>query len=245
MTAETGATTVARREAEALLRTCAPFVGLGPDTLAAISALARWQDWASGESVFHRGDEGNTLILLKHGRLRLSLSSAAGREILLGTVGPGGIVGEVALIDGHPRSADATAMEPTRGLVLRRDAFLGVMQRDPALGLGMARYLCTLLRSTNFQMESIALHDLRARLVRFILFSLRQTHGPDLPPRADLVIGLTQGELSSLLGASRPKLNRAIQDLLEEGAMRRRDDRLDCDVARLRQIADEAGATDD
>lgn len=228
-----------------LLKGCAPFADLDTDTLARLAALAHWQDWDDGAAVFHRGDAGSTLIVLKRGRLRLSLSSATGREMLLGTVGPGGIVGEVALIDGHPRSADATAMEPSRGLVIRRDAFLDAMRTEPALGLAMSRYLCTLLRSTNFQMESIALHDLRARLVRFILFSLRPQLGGGQPARADLTLDLNQAELSALLGASRPKLNRALHDLIDEGAIRKRGAVLDCDLHLLRQIADETGALDD
>ncbi|MBU9696594.1 Crp/Fnr family transcriptional regulator [Rhodobacteraceae bacterium HSP-20] len=234
-----------RQEAMSLLQACAPFHGLDEGVLADLAALSVWRSWSTGETVFQRGEAGNHLIILRRGRLRLSLVSAAGKEVLLGTVGPGGMVGEVALIDGQPRSADAAALEPAEGLLLRRDGFLAAMSRQPQLGLNMARYLCTLLRNTNFQMESIALHDLRARLVRFVLLGLRQAHGESLPPRAELRVGLTQGELSALLGASRPKLNRALHELIDEGALSRKGDTLVCDVTLLRQIADESGATED
>lgn len=233
-----------RTEAEATLRGVALFADLEPVALRAVAETATWRTWPAGTTIFQRGDEGNHLFVVVSGRLRLSMGTAAGREILIGTVGPGGIVGEVAIIDGQPRSADATALEDTVGLVLWRDAFLRLLAGQPDLGLSVARYLCSLLRSTNFQMESIALHELRARLVRFLLMSVRQVHGVDPPKMARLKVGLNQTELSAMLGASRPKLNRALHELIDEGAVLRDGEYLVCDMAVLRDIADEAGALD-
>ncbi len=232
------------RQAMAALRSCEVFASLDTASLTALSKLSVWREWPAGAAVFMRGDAGSHMILVVSGRLRLSLVSAAGREILLGTVGPTGVVGEVALIDGHPRSADATAMEPTLGLVIWRDAFLAAMDEDPRLGLEMSRYLCSLLRATNFQMESIALHDLRSRLVRFVLLGLKQAHGDALPARCELRVRLNQAELSAMLGASRPKLNRALHDLFDEGALRRDGDLLICETAQLLRIAEESGAVE-
>jgi len=238
------AVTRGRDEAEAALRGVALFADLDPAALRAVAEASAWRSWPGGTTIFQRGDEGNHLIVVVSGRLRLSRGSALGKEILIGTVGPGGIVGEVAIIDGQPRSADAAAVEDTVGLLLWRDAFLRLLARQPDLGLSMARYLCSLLRSTNFQMESIALHELRARLVRFLLMSVRQIHGADPPKMAKLKVGLNQSELSAMLGASRPKLNRALHELLDEGALTRDGEVLVCDMPRLRAIAEEAGASE-
>jgi CRP-like cAMP-binding protein len=232
------------RQAMTALQSSDVFASLDPASLATLSKLSVWREWPSGSTVFLRGDAGSHMILVISGRLRLSLVSAAGREILLGTIEPGGVVGEVALIDGQPRSADATAMEPTVGLVIWRDAFLAAMDEDPRLGLVMARYLCSLLRATNFQMESIALHDLRSRLVRFVLLGLREAHGDTLPPVCDLRVRLNQAELSAMLGASRPKLNRALHDLFDLNALRRDGDILVCDTELLLRIAEDSGAVE-
>jgi CRP-like cAMP-binding protein len=233
-----------REEAESVLQGVKLFAGLDKAALRAVAEAASWRGWTAGATIFQRGDEGNHLIVVASGRLRLSLGTAQGKEILIGTVGPGGIVGEVAIIDGQPRSADATAVEDTVGLLLWRDAFLRLIARQPELGLSVARYLCSLLRSTNFQMESIALHELRARLVRFLLMSVRQVHGADPPRMAKLKVGLNQSELSAMLGASRPKLNRALHELIDEGVLVRDGEVLVCDMTLLREIAEEAGASD-
>ena len=232
------------RESLAALRQTTLFGGLEADMLEVVARLSVWRDWPAETTLFQRGDEGNHMIIVATGRLRMSLVSAAGREILLGTIGPGGVIGELALIDGQPRSADVTTMERSSGLILWRDAFLSAMQMEPQLGLAVSRHLCGLLRATNHQMESIALHDLRTRLVRFLLFALEQAQGPDLPARAELRIGLNQTELANMLGASRPKVNRALQALIEEGAVTRLEDRLICDTAMLLALA-EAGESGD
>lgn len=236
--------TRSRDEAESALKGVALFADLDPAALRIVAEAATWRSWPAGATIFQRGDEGNHLIVVANGRLRLSLGTAQGKEMLIGTVGPGGIVGEVAIIDGQPRSADATAVEDTVGLLMWRDAFVRLIESQPKLGLSVARYLCTLLRSTNFQMESIALHELRARLVRFLLMSVRQAHGAEPPKMARLKVGLNQTELSAMLGASRPKLNRALHELIDEGALTRDGEIMVCNIALLREIAEDAGGTE-
>jgi CRP/FNR family cyclic AMP-dependent transcriptional regulator len=204
----------------------------------ALAGAGNRRRWAGGATLFQRGDEGSYMLAILSGRVRLSLTTPAGRELALRHVGPGDVIGELAVIDGHPRSADAVAMVDTEALVFRRDRFREVVASHPALGLALATYLCGLLRSTNFQMESIALYDLRQRLARFLLLTLRQRYGAEVPPRAAIILGLTQSDLSLVLGASRPKVNQALQDLVAEGALRREGERLVCDVTGLEEIAD-------
>jgi hypothetical protein len=114
----------------------------------------------------------------------------------------------------------------------------------PDLGLALARHLCGLLRDTNYQMESIALYDLRIRLVRFFLFALRQRHGDRPPDVAALRMKLNQSDLSAVLGASRPKINQCLQTLLAEGAVARDGDQINCVVPVLRRMAEDTERDD-
>ena len=223
--------------AEELAR-CAIFASLERSTLSALAATGQRRTWAAGKVIFQRGDAGDHMLAITAGRVRLSLGSAQGKELMLRHLEAGDVLGELAVLDGQPRSADAAALDDTTAIVLRRSRFLEIAAAHSDLGMSVARYLCSMLRNTNFQMESIALYDLQMRLIRFFLFSLRQAHGDRLPDRVVLHMGFNQTDLSAVLGASRPKINQALQALVAEGAIQRDGDRFVCQVRRLREMAE-------
>lgn len=241
----TGANRVSETATPEALGRFGLFAVLAPATLAALAAAGHCRSWPTEAVIFQRGDDGDHLLAILTGRLRLSLGTAQGRELMLRHLGPGDVVGELALLDGQPRSADAVAIAPTTAIVLRRDRFLAIAGAHPDLGLALARHLCAMLRNTNFQMESIALYDLQMRVIRFLLFSLHQVHGARLPDEAVLRMNLSQSDLSAVLGASRPKINQTLQALIATGAIRRDGDRITCMVRQLRQLADIADPRDD
>lgn len=229
------------RDIERTLERCTTFAGLDADTISALAARATRKAWDRGTVLFQRGDTGDYLLALTTGRVRLSVSTPLGKELVLRHMGAGEVIGEFALIDGEPRSADATVVEPSSGVVLYRDSFLQVAETRPQLGLALARHLCRQLRGTNFQMETIALYDLRARVARFLLFALREQHGRrDLPRSGQLRLkfALNQSELALLLGASRPKVNQVLQALTTEGVLEREGEELVCDLLRLHEASD-------
>ena len=229
------------RDIERTLARASAFAGLDGATLAALAAKATRRAWDSGTVLFQRGDAGDYLLALTSGRVRLSVSTPGGKELVLRHMGVGEVIGEFALIDGEPRSADATVVAPSSGVILHRDSFLHVAGSHPQLGLALARHLCRQLRGTNFQMESLALYDLRARVARFLLFALREQHGlRDLPRTGTLRLRLVlnQGELALVLGASRPKVNQVLQAMASEGLLMRDNETLTCDLARLQDASD-------
>jgi CRP-like cAMP-binding protein len=215
------------------------FTGLDETSLDDLAAAMTVRTWPAGTLIFQRGDDGDYLLLVRSGRLRLSLSSPQGREIMLRTLGAGDVVGEMALIDGLPRSADATAVDPTEALILTRERFRSVASRHLDVALSLARYMSSLVRHANYQMESIALYDLRTRLARFLQAAVAERYGPTPPAQAEIRLGMTQSDLSAALGASRPKVNVALKELVEDRVLRRTGDVLICDTALLRSAADQ------
>ncbi|MTE01094.1 cyclic nucleotide-binding domain-containing protein [Paracoccus sp. YIM 132242] len=216
------------------------FEDLGPQTLARIAAAASPQRWAAGALLFQRGDGGDYLVALDSGRVRLAITTPQGRELTLRHAGPGDLLGEMALFDAQPRSADAVAAVATAGHVLHRAAFRQIADLDPALMQGAARWLCRRLRETTDQLEGIVLYNLEPRLARFLLFTLHQIHGESLPPHPALRLDLSQSDLAAVLGASRPKVNGALHGLRHAGAIRPDGGVILCDVAALRLIAEPA-----
>lgn len=214
------------------------FSGLDAAALTALAGLAQRRQWRAGEVLFQRGDPGDWMLALSEGRVKLTLLAPGGRELILRHAEAGDTLGEFALVDGEPRSADATAVVATAGWVLDRARFATLATAHPALGLSAARYFCRRLRDTTEQLEGIALYQLEARLARFLLFTLRQLNGADLPPQAVLRLEISQGELAAVLGASRPKVNRALQSLQEAGAIHRTGGVWTLDMAALAAAAD-------
>ncbi|MDR6754999.1 CRP-like cAMP-binding protein [Mycoplana sp. BE70] len=214
------------------------FEGFSKETIADVAGIASYRKWNAGNVLFQRGDEGSYLIVVVSGRIKISLITPQGKELTLRHLEAGSIFGEMAILDGQPRSADATAMTVAEGYIISKRDFLEVLERNPKAYQAIIHYLCTKLRETTEQLETIALYDLDARVARFFLATLRQIHGNELPESANLQLWLSQTEIASIVGASRPKINRSILTLEEAGAIRRTDGIIFCHIGKLRGIAE-------
>jgi CRP/FNR family cyclic AMP-dependent transcriptional regulator len=214
------------------------FEEFSKELIEQVAALAQHRRWSAGAVLFQRGDEGNYMILLTEGRIKVSLFTTHGKELSLRHFEPGALIGELAVLDGQPRSADAIAAEPSEGFVIGRAEFKAFLARNADAMDAVVNFLCRRLRETNEQLETIALYNLDARVARFLLTTLRQVHGDELPDEARLQLALNQVEIGGILGASRPKINGAIRVLEDAGAIRRDGNIIDCNIARLRRIAE-------
>jgi len=190
----------------------------------------------AGRTLFLHGDPGGHAYVVAEGLVRLGLGSAAGREISVRIAGPGALLGEIAILDGGPRSADATALSPVAAFALAAADLDRLIGRHPDLARATVRYLCARLRATTDRLEGIALHSLEVRLARFLLEALNGRTA-DAGRRPALDLGYSQSELARLIGGSRPKTNLALGALEEAGAIRRTADRLFCDPELLTAIA--------
>ena len=224
-------------DVQAILSACPLFAGADADDIAALAAIATPITWPTGTMIFQQGDPGDYMAVIIDGRIRLSLTTAAGKELTLRHADRAAVIGEMGVLDHQDRSADATATSASRGLVIRRAAFDRLLAERPGVAQTVIRYLSRRLRETTYQLESVALYELSARLARFLLATLRQVHGDALEDKASLTLDLGQSEIAAILGASRPKLNRALSSLTEQGAIRRDGRHLVCDVAELESIA--------
>lgn len=236
---------------DALLARTEPFGAVPEEVRAAAAAVFHPVRFEAGRTLFLHGDTGSHAFIVAEGLVRLGLGSAAGREISVRIAGPGSLLGEIAILDGGPRSADATAISPVAAFALADGDFHRLIEHHPALARATMRYLCARLRATTDRLEGIALHSLEVRLARFLLEALQEHLGPQgrTDPqgrmghpgeggrRPALELGYSQSELARLIGGSRPKTNLALGALEEAGAIRRTSDRLFCDPALLAAIA--------
>src|SRR5258707_2370758 len=118
------------------------FADLGADELHRISSLCHTQQLATGETLFQKGDPGDALYGGGRGQIRIETGASAGSRLTLNFMGSGDLFGEVAVLDGESRTADATAGEPTELFVLRREGFLNHLQREPKVAIKIIQLLC-------------------------------------------------------------------------------------------------------
>ncbi len=184
------------------------FRGLPKATLARIAALGQRRAFAEGAVIFMRGDPGDSLCGVVTGRVRISASRPGGKEVFLNIMEPGDSFGEIALLDGMPRTASATAMARTELTVISREQFLPLLRTEPQLAAHLIQLLCKRVRWTAQLMEDSALLSVQARIAKRLL-SLASLHGRETPGGVRLAI--SQEELAQFLGVSRQIVNQHLQ----------------------------------
>jgi CRP-like cAMP-binding protein len=221
-----------------LLGKSALFGSLADTDRAVIAARMRRVDFAPDQMIFSRGDPGREIYLVLEGRIRLSILSSDGRELSFAHAGPGNIFGEIATLDGGERTAGATAISRVQAMALPQRAMMELIENNPKVGLAAIRFLCTRLRETDQRLEAIALHRIEVRLARLMLSALKLQSPGATGKNVALDLGMSQGELALLIGASRPKVNIALTMLEDMGAIARAGSKLTCDTQVLQNIAD-------
>jgi len=204
----------------ALLRQLPLFAGLTEDELAGIADDLTRRCFHEGEPIFYQGDSGCRLYLIESGQVRIYVQSEDGHELSVSVISVGDVFGEMAVIDGQPRSASAVAMERTVVLSLEGERFWRNVQRLPLLSVNFLRLLSVRLRSSTRTMDNLTL-SVEVRLARKLL-ELAQTHGGVEPDGVRINLALTQSDWASLLATSRESVNKALGKFRQRGLIRRR-----------------------
>jgi CRP/FNR family cyclic AMP-dependent transcriptional regulator len=131
------------KQIEAALSASFLFPLLEPSERTRFVATARQQSWGAGEPIFHMGDAGSSMMLIQAGQVRISYPSADGRVIVLGELMPPAVFGEIALLDGGERSADATAKTNCTLLVFERSTFIEFLKHNWQLTDAVLKLVCT------------------------------------------------------------------------------------------------------
>lgn len=170
-----------------------------PD-LAKLAERAEVKSYPVDAVIFARGDAAHTMMVVIKGKVQISSPAIEGDKIIFATMHPGDVFGEIALIDGHDRSTDATATEATDVLVLQRDDFIKVLENNPKLSIDLLRVMCTRIRHTNELLEDFSIIDLRRRLAKRLSYlndgTNRRTGG------LKMVVRVSQDELIAMMGVS-------------------------------------------
>jgi CRP/FNR family cyclic AMP-dependent transcriptional regulator len=225
---ERGGPTVAQPQRDVkrtALRTSPLFKAMQPEEVDAILDFATERRLRRGQVVFQKGDTGSSMMAVLSGRVRISAVNADGKEITLNVINPGEVLGEIALLDGQPRSADASAIEDTVLLVVERRNFLPFLTNNQMLASRLLAVLCEKLRSTSLALEQIALFDLEARLARLIL-KLAADYGRRSADGTRIEMKLSQRDISNLVASSRESVNKQLAIWRDSGVLAIEDGRI-------------------
>ena len=193
--------------AEPVLRQHPYFCDLAPEALDQLCRYAKHTVLKRGTTLFAKDDPGNSLYVVISGSVKISISSPDGRNAILNFAGPGELFGEISLLDGQPRSADATANTNCEIFVIDRRDFLPFVHSQPTLAMKFIELLCARVRQTTDQVEQLILQDLPGRLASALL-GLTEKRKLDAERST---ITITQQEIGEMVGMTRESINKQLR----------------------------------
>lgn len=196
------------------------FAGLAAEDLVALAANLQRRRYGKGQFIFQEGDPGLCLYLVESGKVKITSFSSEGKGLVLNLFGPGDFFGELALLDGEPRSADAVAQEPCQLLLLQRDDFMRFLETRPHVAIKLLATVSSRLRHTTQQAENMVFFDLPARLAR-VLLELAEAERTSAEGEWVITSRPTQAELAEMVGATRESVNKWLGVYEEQGLIRR------------------------
>lgn len=168
------------------------------------------------QTIFAKGDEAAGLFVVTQGRVRIVANSAEGKEVILRVLEPGEIFGEIAMLDGGERTADAVADGDSGLMYVGRANFFSFLEGNPKLCIELLELVCGRLRSTSEQLEDFSFLDLRTRLAKRLL-QLADEHGEAVAGGTHIAMTLSQQTLAAMMGTSREAVNKQLRIWEDQG----------------------------
>ena len=189
---------------------------LNRDELRELAATTSLTDYGPRAVIFQKGDPGTSMMAVIRGRVKICTHSLEGKELVLNIINRGGVFGEIALLDGEPRTADAVTLEETNLLVLERTRFVPFLADHPDVALRLISMLCKRLRQTSEHLEDTTFLEAPSRLARCLL-RLASAFGKPDSTGVRLDIKLSQQQLGCLIGVSRESINKHLGEWQRDG----------------------------
>ena len=192
------------------------FRDLAPEALRELADATSERSYWKGQPVFSEGDPGESLYLTVEGRIKVYVTSDDGDDMVLATLQPPDVFGEIALIDGRPRSASAEALEPSTLLELARGPFLELVAKHPSMTESLLLSLGGVLRRLTEQASDLVFLDLHGRVAK-LLVGMADAKPPLEDGTLELDLELTQSDLASMVGGSRQSVNQILRSFARRG----------------------------
>lgn len=181
-----------------------------------IRALARVQEWSAGEVIFREGDRSRSVLVLTSGRVKIVAAATGGHDAVLNICGPGDIIGEIAAVDGSPRSAAVLAVEAVTALLLSPDLFTRIIEQYPDVSTALMKVITARLRRADIRRVEFGDRTTSAR-VAGLLVEFAERYGIAHADGIRIALRINQQDIAGLVSASRESAARTLRFLREEG----------------------------
>lgn len=184
------------------------------DRLAKLSVERRYDN---GQTIFVKGEKGDCMMIVLEGKVLISAMSDEGKEITLNYIEPGGVLGEIALLDGKPRSANASAVGNCMVSCIQHSDFIPFLKSNSDMAIQLLMVLCEKLRSTSDMLENLGLLPVPARLANLILRMADKNGAEKITTGCVVQLTLSQQKMANLIGTSRETVNRVLSQWQSDG----------------------------
>lgn len=208
----------AKSEKAEAIRSCYLFESADRDIVNRLAASSYFETLKKNRIIFEKGDEADGLRIIIEGLVRIWVNDDEGQELTITLAEAGDALGDIALLDGQPRSANASTAEPSKVLFLDRSAFDAVLESDNAFARHIIYLLCERLRRNTDDLSGFAFDDLHVRLARKI-HELAFSHAIISGREAKFERTFSQTELAQMLGATREAINKRLAAMSERGLL--------------------------
>jgi CRP-like cAMP-binding protein len=195
------------------------FETLEDEHLDQLAAVTREKEYEPGAVVYTRGESAQALYVVTAGQFKAVATAEDGREIVLRLLDPGAVFGEIALLDGKPRTATMIASKRSKLAAIHRRDLLKLMRATPDIALNLLAVMASRLRSTTEQFEDTSFLLLPARLARRVLMLLEEYGEPDSKSEG-VKIKMAQEELGQLVATSRVSVNQQLKAWEADGVLK-------------------------
>ena len=192
------------------------FGGLAPELMEELIGHGVTRRWKGAETIFRHDDPGESMMVVLEGRVKISTMTLDGKEVVLNFIDEGEVLGEIALLDGKPRTADATAMEACELFELRRRDLLPFLERHPEVAIRLIEAVCGKLRHTTRMVEDLMFLNMGPRVARGLL-RLAEEYGRRKGTSIRLDLKISQRDLGGYVGLARENINRQLKNLKDQG----------------------------
>ncbi len=185
-----------------------------------LAQIAQKETFPANKAVFFEGDRSEVLYFILSGSVRVYQTSEDGKERTLTTMGSGRIFGEMAMLDGKPRSASVATNEETVMLVIGHTAFRALCAKHPDMLWKVMEALCDRIRQTTDDLLDMSFRDVPYRLIR-TLVNLAHQHGERRADGLRIDLPLTSAGLAGMVGSTADRVSRLLDKFEDEKVLRR------------------------